>query len=200
MDAYQDKRTAGGFTLIEALVALALILGALVGPVTLVTMGLLNFSFAHNKLIAANLAQEGVELIRTIRDNNILCDEINGSDSWLWDHDPGEASNVRIGNSRQIASPASIVSDTCGSGAIESPDLENYSGQRIRYDSPSELYGYIGSEETIFARWIDISSPPSPPTPGIPPLDQMDVISTVTWTERGRPHSIVLQERMYNWK
>ena len=59
-----------GFTLIETLVALVLITIAM-GPVFLLTTSTINVSkrIEHN-LIAANLSQEGVEVIRNIRDTN----------------------------------------------------------------------------------------------------------------------------------
>src|SRR3989344_1181853 len=51
---------SAGFTLIETIVALAVITSAIVGPFTLATKGILHVSFAKNKLVAANLSQEGV--------------------------------------------------------------------------------------------------------------------------------------------
>src|SRR3989344_3040419 len=68
-----------GFTLLETIVALAVITAAVVGPVVLITSGLISFGFAKNKLIALNLAQEGLELVRAIRENNVLCEALKGA-------------------------------------------------------------------------------------------------------------------------
>lgn len=59
-----------GFTLIEALVALVVLTIAL-GPVLILTTNITNTaSVIKNNLIAAHLAQEGVEVVRGIRDTN----------------------------------------------------------------------------------------------------------------------------------
>src|SRR3989344_8747359 len=70
-----------GFTLLETVVALGLIFSAMVGPVTLATRGIFFAKFSKNKLVAANLAQEGIELIRKMRDDNAL------SNPGQWDDD-----------------------------------------------------------------------------------------------------------------
>src|SRR3989338_10642757 len=61
-----------GFTLIEAMVALVLITVAM-GPVLILATSAINVAsrIEHN-LIASNLAQEGIEVIRNIRDTNWL--------------------------------------------------------------------------------------------------------------------------------
>ena len=64
--------------------ALALIIAATVGPLTLATRGIFSTRFSRSKLVALNLAQEGVELIRSYRDNNILAGQ-------PWDNSIGGA-------------------------------------------------------------------------------------------------------------
>ena len=61
-----------GFTLIESVVAFSLIVGAAVGPFFLITRTLNSSKSAKDRLIAANLAQESIEIIRYYRDSNIL--------------------------------------------------------------------------------------------------------------------------------
>ncbi len=59
-----------GFTLIEALVALVILTTAL-GPALVLSSNLsATASIVKNNLIAANLAQEGVEVVRALRDTN----------------------------------------------------------------------------------------------------------------------------------
>ena len=61
-----------GFSLLETTVALAVLLTSVVGPLTLASFSLRSASVAKNSLIAAGLAQEGLELVRTARSSNIL--------------------------------------------------------------------------------------------------------------------------------
>lgn len=59
-----------GFTLIEALIALV-ILSIGISPALILSSNLsATASVAKNNLIAANLAQEGVEVVRSLRDTN----------------------------------------------------------------------------------------------------------------------------------
>ena len=64
------KFSRNGFTLVEALVTLVVLTTAL-GPSLILTTNINNTAaIVKNNLIAANLAQEGVEVIRGIRDSN----------------------------------------------------------------------------------------------------------------------------------
>ena len=59
-----------GFTLVEAMVTLVILTTALIPALFLSTQAT-NVSFSiKNNLAAANLAQEGIEIVRAIRDNN----------------------------------------------------------------------------------------------------------------------------------
>ena len=59
-----------GFTLVEALVALVILTIAL-GPALVLSSNISSTaSVIQNNLIAANLSQEGVEVIRALRDAN----------------------------------------------------------------------------------------------------------------------------------
>ena len=61
-----------GFTLLETIVAVSILISAVIGPFTLASQTIRAQSVAKNNLIAANLAQEGLELFRNYRANNIL--------------------------------------------------------------------------------------------------------------------------------
>lgn len=61
-----------GFTLLETLVAISILVTAIVGPLTLAAQTIRSQQVAKDNLIAANLAQEGIELIRNYRSNNVL--------------------------------------------------------------------------------------------------------------------------------
>ena len=64
------KQSEAGFTLIEAMVTLVILTTALIPALFLSTQAN-NAAFSiKNNLTAVNLAQEGVEIIRAIRDNN----------------------------------------------------------------------------------------------------------------------------------
>ncbi len=195
-----------GFTLLETVVALTVILAAVVGPVALITRGLFSFSFSKNKVIAANLAQEGLETIRLIRENNIACDSLNGPVAWEWNRDPDGVLMRRLKVGVDIQSHTTI---SCGSATIVTPRLSISCSDPLLFETDplvenTGTYGYKSGTPTIFSRCVEITSPPDEPdrgdTPVIPPADQMDVVATVTWNEHGNERMLKLQERLYNWR
>lgn len=72
------KKTVQGFTLIETLVAVLLLVTAITGPLTLASKGLSAALVARDQMIAFYLAQDVVEYVRYVRDSNRL-----GGTDWL---------------------------------------------------------------------------------------------------------------------
>ena len=64
------RKSGGGFTLIEIMVAMFVFLVALIGVSLLLSKIFLFSGFASSKLTAAYLCQEGIEVVRGIRDSN----------------------------------------------------------------------------------------------------------------------------------
>ena len=121
-----------GFTLIEALVALVILTVAL-GPALVLSSNISSTaSSIQNNLIAANLAQEGVEVVRSLRDANWFNGQpfdsglINGIYRIEW-------------NSNALISLGS------------NPPLKINSG----------LYNYSSGTDTIFKRTVTITKPNS---------------------------------------
>lgn len=194
-----------GFTLVETLVAVALLLAVLVGPITLIAHSLFSVSFSRNDLIANNLAQEGIELIRAVRDNNILCIARGGTVTW--DDNPNLPPPKLLGHYE--LDPTQDINLTCGSNTISTPrplrrNTQATCNTPILVDG-NGVYNYVAGTESIFTRCVRICSPPnaapcSAAADGdIPNNDQMEIISTVSWIERGAPRSVTLRDRLYRW-
>jgi len=81
----QKQFSETGFTLIEALVALIILSLALV-PALLLSTQAVNTAFSlRNNLVAINLAQEGIEIVRAIRDSNWFAEPSVAFDANLTD-------------------------------------------------------------------------------------------------------------------
>lgn len=119
-----------GFTLFETIVATGLILVGLVAALALITTSLFYASNIQDRLIAANLAAEGIEIVRNIRDNNWL-----KSISW---------NNGLTDGDYQVA--------------YDSTALSAYSGQPFLFDSTANLYGYASGATTPYVRKISITN------------------------------------------
>mgnify|MGYP001568701249 CR=1 FL=1 len=189
-----------GFTLLETLIALGVILAATVGPVSLITRGLADFSFSKNKLTAVNLAQEGIELVRSVRDNNVICDALNGAANWQWNKNP-ESQSVFSNITAGVAVDRTVVID-CGVGGVSIvvPILSSSCSENLRYNSSTGIYGYEGDRETIFSRCVTVDVPSGAPQEGIPASDKMNITSTVQWNERQIQRVLTLSESLYNWR
>lgn len=67
-----NRSTSKGFTLVEALIAIAILITAVVGPISLIGDATHRLYYSRDRLIALNLAQEGIEVVRQKRDSNML--------------------------------------------------------------------------------------------------------------------------------
>lgn len=72
VSAGNSTRSLTGFTLVETMVAIAVLAIALVGPFVAIQTALNASYVARDGLVASALAQEGMEYIRSVRDNNYL--------------------------------------------------------------------------------------------------------------------------------
>ena len=72
-----------GFTIIETLVAIAILMISIAGPLTIAHKGLLAATYAHDTVTASYLAQDATEYVKNVRDNNILL-RSNLTNGWLY--------------------------------------------------------------------------------------------------------------------
>jgi len=120
-----------GFTLIEVMISVAIITLVSTGIIFGITMNLNIASRIKNNLIAANLAQEGLEIVRNIRDN---------------DWHSGGSSN--FGSS--LPTGTYLVQ-------WNSLNLRPFSDIFLKKDS-NDFYNYDAGEQTIFKRKIIIEN------------------------------------------
>lgn len=109
--------------------AISLIIVGLLGALLLISRSFSGGAASASRLIAANLAQEGIEVIKNIRDLSYVS---NGSwDSWH-----------------------ANISDGTYSVQYNSQALGGLASNYLRYDSSTGLYGYAVGVNTFFRREI----------------------------------------------
>ena len=79
---FRISRFAGGFTIIEALVAIAILLLSITTPLTIAEKGLAAAEASRHEITAFYLAQEAIEYVRNARDANAIARE-GGGPNWL---------------------------------------------------------------------------------------------------------------------
>ncbi len=82
-----------GFTLVEAMVAITILLIGVVGPLSILGRGIADGLFARNQIAANFLAQEALELITNFNQNNIFAGK-SGFDGFDCDTDDGCDINI----------------------------------------------------------------------------------------------------------
>jgi len=125
-----NKNKKGGFTLLETIVAVGLIVVGLVAALALITTSLFYVSNIQDRLAAANLTAEGIEVVRNIRDNN-----------WL----QNRAWNSGLANGDYKV-------------AYNSTALSTFSNNPFLLDSNTGLYNYSSGASTPYVRKISIAN------------------------------------------
>jgi prepilin-type N-terminal cleavage/methylation domain-containing protein len=194
-----------GFTLVETLVAIAVIVLALVGPFLSVQHALIASYVARDELIGNSLAQEGIEYARSIRDNNFLTAKSSGTTDtdWLAGLDGNwngtfSANCLGVGNNQGqnnfcfIDPSATPVVAQC-SGNSCSP---LYMNSRYIY-TQSNGFGNIQSR---FTRSIQLCYVQSTGSCTVSPAtNEAKVTATVTWITSGVPGKAVVTDYLQNW-
>jgi len=170
------KTIERGFTLLETLVAIFVIVVGLIGGMSAILKTLTLFSFSSSRLTAAYLAQEGIEIVRNIRDTNWLEAGTAVND---WDEGLTNCLNGCIVGYNHSYGPDLI-----------DPNLPAFADQFLNIDGNS-FYSYSPGDPTKFQRKIIIQKTDP---------DRLDVRVEVIWSERGKSYNFSAQENLYNWR
>ncbi len=125
------KKNNEGQIMLEALVALSVILIGILGILSLVSRSLSLNAVASSQYVASNLAAEGIEIVKNIIDGNKL---------------QGKAWDILSANDYQAD--------------YLSAELQPYDGEPLRFDSQSGFYGYSAGDPTVYVRKINLAYVP----------------------------------------
>ncbi|MFH1180983.1 MAG: hypothetical protein V1705_01070 [bacterium] len=75
-------RNKNGFTIIETLTAIFVLTAGVVGAITFINQALRAGKTDSSRLVASYLAQEGMEVVRNIRDSNFLKERLGQPAVW----------------------------------------------------------------------------------------------------------------------
>ena len=165
------KTNNRGTTIVEALVVIVILsLGLIPSLTVIVTVNSLS-SIIMNDLIGANLAQEGVEVVRSLRDAN-----------WF-------ASRSFDNN---------LIGDWTvewNTNWVTNPPQPAGANPALKLDS-NGLYNYATGSDTYFRRRIFIIKDPTLPGCNC----ELRVISEVTWPTKKTTRTLTVESHLFNWK
>lgn len=176
-----------GFTVLEVITAIFILTVGVGAALSLMNQTLATGSVVEQRLIASHLAQEGIEIVRNIRDTN-----------WLQSRDPSKSSPWDDGLCS--SPPCEWEADYTTVTFFDTADFERCSDPGFNCQTYSETFLNIDTDgfysyktadaQTKFKRKIRIEKPQA---------DEIKVIVEIIWQERGRHHSFTVLEHITNW-
>ncbi|HET9641280.1 MAG TPA: type II secretion system protein [Candidatus Paceibacterota bacterium] len=191
-EASAGRKAARGFTLLESLIAVTIITLAVAAPLYSASNSTKAIALAQNQLTASFLAQEAVEYIRIVRD-----------DQFLSAYRAGGSSVSTAAWTNFLTSLGSCRNGTCmfdptrpvgvGSGLA----LQPCSGMSCTplYVIPSGMYteqtGIVGATLTPYTRTVQVAD--------VNGTDEL-IVSTVTWNFHGTQYSVRVSDHVTPWQ
>ena len=167
-----------GFTMVETLVAVAILMISIAGPLTIAQKGLTAAIYAKDQVIATFLAEDAVEYIKNMRDENV-----NAAAGWL--------DNIEYVNNGPCldSTDLCVVSTVPGLAAASQgfSRVSNPDGTVISNEGSGYAYGV--SQKTQFSRVYYLKNVTT---------DEATLIVKVTWANGVVQNSVVLENQIFN--
>lgn len=203
-DESSKTRHTSGYTILEVIIALSVLIVGIISILTLVVGSLSTTVSALDYLVAANLAREGVELVRNQRDTNwyksnsfdfgltndtyftavIDYNDINANKDLVFTFVPN---NIDSSVSQLKRSAGGVYTrDTGANTDYYRLIYLNNICQNIDADP------LVPGNETVKENGADCG-----------PLETkigIDIVSKVKWTTKENPKTVELRDRVYNWR
>ncbi|MEI8337736.1 MAG: prepilin-type N-terminal cleavage/methylation domain-containing protein [bacterium] len=189
---FLKKKEGAGFTLIETMVAITVLLTAVVGPMEIASKSLFSSFYARDQITAYYLAQEGIEYLRNYRDNYYL----PASAPLDW---PPEFQNCAVVTDLNIGCKVDL-SDTAITNKTVITKCDLNCGE-LNYDNLTGLYSYNPGNASKYSRVVTMETAKN--LDGTDNRDAVLVSSTISWKGSylsGATKSFTIKEVLYNWQ
>ena len=180
------SHSSRGFTILETIVAVLILSISITAIVVVAGGGAQKTIHTKDRLIAAYLAQEGVELVRNVRDSAFLSFEDDLSVTARWNAfgelmEPCFSEGCAVSFDNEAAFDGSIP-------VLITPDVNEH----LSFDEVSGRYEYGGDNETMFVRKVRLLE-----TGGDGSSVRVEV--SVDYKEGTETRTYTTSEVLFNW-
>ena len=179
----KKKNKEKGFTLVEALIAIAILMISVAAPLSLAAKGIQAANLAKQQIVAFYLAQDAYEFIKNKTDTNKINNEVYAAGGIIKGLDV-------------------CVSDICDVDTIQGGVRRYIPGTKIKYFTDTNVYGFNNSAngsvpvDSIYSRYIKIKKIKDTGNS----IDEIKVTVTVEWKKiYGGTQKYVLEGHITNW-
>lgn len=177
-----------GFTIIETLVAITILMIAIVGPLTIAHKGLLAAVYSSQQVTASYLAQDAIEYIKNVKNNNIIAIEGGSASDWL--------RGLSAAGCNTVTSPCSVETVT-GNPSTPNGIQPCIPTTTCRlYISPTNGYTHdntsSGNFITPFYRYFYVA------TDSTNPLNEAKMTVVVSWTTGTTENVFTYENEIFN--
>jgi len=196
---------SSGFTLVEVLLSVTILTIGIIGSISLIGYNINAVTHSVNRLMASNLAQDGFELVRGVRDTNWLQGKTAQADN---DPNSWRSSIQGIGSEMAIKFFCSGIYKS----NIEIASINNCNGTKCNIYKFTKKNGEIDAGAECYSEWDNSwdtnaynkknSAPLFERLINIQKIQDYEILVTVTirWTERGQYQYVVLKGSLFNWR
>lgn len=186
----QKLKKKSGFTLLEVIVAIFILTVGVGGSFVLIQQTLSASLMVRSRLIATYLAQEGIEIVRNVRDNNWLDqrDSFETPPEPFWND--GLDDCLFPANCCEVDYKTDILPLGNPSPLTSVPGCNFDDFDYLNIDS-NDFYSYSDGAQTRFKRKISIKQEVEE--------NRMEVVVIVQWKEKNKTHQIEVVEHITNW-
>ena len=171
-----------GFTLIETLVAISILMIAVASPLTIAQKGLASAIFAKDQIIASYLAQDAIEYIINSSGRNVASGAAKG---WLAGIKDTDSNNCELTCkvSTNVIDVAPAIESCSG---LDCPALKYF-------DSSKSIYSQTGTGgDSPFSRTVTVEE--------VVPNKEALITVKMSWKDKGATRTLNFYTRIYNWR
>ena len=169
-----------GFTLIEALIAIAIVALAVGGPLYSANRALVAAQNSRNQLTASYLAQEGIEYVRKVRDNDFLSDQVGGWLSFINTNPMFQCRGGGISHTCSLDPWAATPVALCSGGVCTALNIDGQ-GRFVQSSGTATIF-----KRKIYL--IDVNA------------NEDTVVSQVSWAFHGTTYDVTITDHLTSWQ